>query len=177
MCVWCSLAVVRGCSLVVCGCSLVLCGCSLAVVGGCSLAVCVGFSLQASLVAEDGLRGTQASAAGSGAQSSRPPGSGAQALSCGAGAQVLCRVWDPPRSGSRPVSPARAGRFSPTEPPVSPSRCEFKASARGASWFLQSCSAAWVRCGPGFDCWAAVRRVGWGVVMMMPCGIHVGEAR
>ena len=75
---------------------------------------------------------------GCGAQSSRPPGSGAQALSCGAGAQVLCCVWDPPRSGSRPVSPARAGRFSPTEPPGSPSRCEFKASARGAGWFLSS---------------------------------------
>ena len=41
--------------------------------------------------------------------------------SCGSGAQLLRGMWDPPRPGLEPVSPALAGRFSTTAPPGKPS--------------------------------------------------------
>ena len=44
--------------------------------------------------------------------------------SCGARAQLLHSMWDPPRPGLEPVSPALAGRFSTTAPPGKP-RKEF----------------------------------------------------
>ena len=37
--------------------------------------------------------------------------------SCGSRAQLLCGMWDPPRPGLEPVSPALAGRVSTTAPP------------------------------------------------------------
>ena len=37
--------------------------------------------------------------------------------SCGSRAQLLCDMWDPPRPGLEPVSPALAGRLSTTAPP------------------------------------------------------------
>ena len=37
--------------------------------------------------------------------------------SCGSRAQLLRGMWDPPRPGLEPVSPALAGRFSTTAPP------------------------------------------------------------
>ena len=40
--------------------------------------------------------------------------------SCGAWAHLLRGMWDPPRPGLEPVSPALAGRFSPTAPPGKP---------------------------------------------------------
>ena len=40
--------------------------------------------------------------------------------SCGSRAQPLCGMWDPPRPGLEPVSPALAGRFSTTAPPGKP---------------------------------------------------------
>ena len=40
--------------------------------------------------------------------------------SCGSWAQLLCGMWDPPRPGLKPVSPALAGRFSTTAPPGKP---------------------------------------------------------
>ena len=40
--------------------------------------------------------------------------------SCGARAQLLCGMWDPPRPGPEPVSPALAGRPSTTAPPGKP---------------------------------------------------------
>ena len=40
--------------------------------------------------------------------------------SCGSRAQPLCGMWDPPRPGPEPVSPALAGRFSTTAPPGKP---------------------------------------------------------
>ena len=40
--------------------------------------------------------------------------------SCGSRAQLLCGMWDPPRPGLEPVSPALAGRFSTTAPPGKP---------------------------------------------------------
>ena len=39
---------------------------------------------------------------------------------CGSRAQLLRGMWDLPRPGLEPVSPALAGRFSPTEPPGKP---------------------------------------------------------
>ena len=40
--------------------------------------------------------------------------------SCGSGAQLLHGMWDLPRPGLEPVSPALAGRFSTTAPPGKP---------------------------------------------------------
>ena len=40
--------------------------------------------------------------------------------SCGSRAQWLRGMWDPPRPGLEPVSPALAGRFSTTAPPGKP---------------------------------------------------------
>ena len=42
--------------------------------------------------------------------------------SCGSWAQPLCGMWDLPRPGLEPVSPALAGRFSTTAPPGKPER-------------------------------------------------------
>ena len=41
--------------------------------------------------------------------------------SCGSRAQLLRGMWDLPRPGLEPVSPALAGRFSTTVPPGKPS--------------------------------------------------------
>ena len=40
--------------------------------------------------------------------------------SCGSRAQLLRGIWDPPRPGLEPTSPALAGRFSTTAPPGKP---------------------------------------------------------
>ena len=40
--------------------------------------------------------------------------------SCGSRGQLLHGMWDPPRPGLEPVSPALAGRFSTTAPPGKP---------------------------------------------------------
>ena len=42
---------------------------------------------------------------------------------CGSRAQLLCGMWDLPRPGLEPVSPALAGRFSTTEPRGKPQVC------------------------------------------------------
>ena len=39
---------------------------------------------------------------------------------CGSRAQLRCGMWDPPRPGLEPVSPALAGIFSTTAPPGKP---------------------------------------------------------
>ena len=39
---------------------------------------------------------------------------------CGSRAQPLCGMWDPPRPGLEPVSPALAGRLLTTAPPGKP---------------------------------------------------------
>ena len=39
---------------------------------------------------------------------------------CGSRAQLLCGIWDLPRPGLEPVSPALAGRLSTTAPPGKP---------------------------------------------------------
>ena len=46
--------------------------------------------------------------------------------SCGSRAQLLRGMWDLPRPGLEPVSPALAGRFSTTAPPGKPRKCHFK---------------------------------------------------
>ena len=40
---------------------------------------------------------------------------------CGSRAQLLRGMWDPPRPGPEPASPALAGRLSTTAPPGKPS--------------------------------------------------------
>ena len=45
--------------------------------------------------------------------------------SCGPRAQLLRGMWDPPRPGLEPVSPALAGRFSTTAPPGKPDHMVF----------------------------------------------------
>ena len=45
--------------------------------------------------------------------------------SCGSRAQSLHGMWDPPRPGLEPVSPALAGRLSTTAPPGKPSIFNF----------------------------------------------------
>ena len=42
---------------------------------------------------------------------------------CGSWAQLLCGMWDLPRPGLEPVSPALAGRFPTTAPPRKPYLC------------------------------------------------------
>ena len=44
---------------------------------------------------------------------------------CGSQAQLLRSMWDLPRPGLEPVSPALAGRFSTTAPPGKPLYCLF----------------------------------------------------
>ena len=39
---------------------------------------------------------------------------------CGSRAQLLCGMWDLPRPGLEPMSPALASRFSTTAPPGKP---------------------------------------------------------
>ena len=45
---------------------------------------------------------------------------------CGSRAQLLRGMWDPPRPGLEPVSPALAGRFSTTAPPGKPHLLPFE---------------------------------------------------
>ena len=44
---------------------------------------------------------------------------------CGSWAQLLRGMWDPPRPGLEPVSPALTGRFSTTVPPGKPAPMKF----------------------------------------------------
>ena len=70
--------------------------------GGHSSSRCAGlFTIVASLVAEHRLQTHRLS-------------------SCGLRAQLLRGMWDLPRPGPEPVSPALAGRFSTTAPPGKP---------------------------------------------------------
>ena len=69
--------------------------------GGHSSSRCAGLSPSRPLVTEHRL------------QTRRPS-------SCGSWAQLLRGMWDPPRPGLEPVSPALAGRLSTTAPPGKP---------------------------------------------------------
>ena len=70
------------------------------------IAMCGPLSIAASLVAEHRLQMRRLS-------------------NCGSRAQLLRGMWDPPRPGLEPVSPALAGRFSTTAPPGKPCFCFF----------------------------------------------------
>ena len=75
--------------------------------GGHSSSRCAGlFTIAASLVAEHRLQMRRLS-------------------SCGSWAQLLRGIWDLPRPGLEPVSPALAGRFSTTAPPGKPPEKSF----------------------------------------------------
>ena len=65
------------------------------------IAVCGPLTIMASLVAEHRLQTHRLS-------------------SCGSRAQLPRGMWDPPRPGLEPVSPALAGRLSTTAPPGKP---------------------------------------------------------
>ena len=65
------------------------------------IVVCGPLTIAASLVAEHRLQTRRLS-------------------NCGSRAQLLCGMWDPPRPGLKPMSPALAGRFSTTAPPGKP---------------------------------------------------------
>ena len=85
---------------------------------------------------------------------------------CGSRAQLFRGMWDPPRPGLEPVSPALAGRFSTTAPPGKPKRRYFVSSVRWYScwefFFLSKlllCSSSpwawmvwWGPGGCGVDC-------------------------
>ena len=70
------------------------------------IAVCGPLTVTASLVAEHRLQTRRLS-------------------SCGSRAQLLRGMWDPPRPGLEPVSPALAGRLSTTAPPGKPWQFSF----------------------------------------------------
>ena len=72
------------------------------------IAVCGPLTIAASLVAEHRLQTHRLS-------------------SCGSQAQLLRGMWDLPRPGLEPMSPAFAGRFSTTAPPGKPPMCSFDA--------------------------------------------------
>ena len=65
------------------------------------IAVCGPLTIAASLVAEHRLQTRKLS-------------------NCGSQAQLLRGMWDPPRPGLEPVSPASAGRLSTIVPPGKP---------------------------------------------------------
>ena len=72
----------------------------------------------ASLVVEHGLWGMWALVvAARGLCSCRSKALEHRLNSCAAWAQLLCIMWDLPRSGIEPMSPALAGGFFTTEPP------------------------------------------------------------
>ena len=52
--------------------------------------------------------------------------------SCGSRAQLLCGMWDLPRPGLEPVSPALAGRLSTTAPPGKPPEYLFWMASLGS---------------------------------------------
>ena len=76
------------------------------------IAVCGPLTIAASLVAEHRLQTRRLS-------------------SCGSRAQLPCSMWDLPRPGLEPMSPALAGRFSTTAPPRKPGWGDFKLSVAG----------------------------------------------
>ena len=52
--------------------------------------------------------------------------------SCGTRAQLLCDIWDLPRSGIKPVSPALAGRFLPQSYQGNPKDAVWKSLLRSS---------------------------------------------
>ena len=69
--------------------------------------------------------------------------------SCGSRAQALRGMWDPPRPGLEPVSPALAGRFSTTAPPGKPLDTVFKGYPCPLSFSVLGGSTECLRLWPG----------------------------
>ena len=84
--------------------------------GGHSSSRCAGLSLSRPLVAEHRLQTHRLN-------------------NCGSRAELLRGMWDLPRPGLEPASPALAGRFSTTAPPWKPCPYFFKQS----SYFIHHC--------------------------------------
>ena len=62
--------------------------------------------------------------------------------SCGSRAQLLRGMWDPPRPGLEPVSPALAGGFLTTAPPGKPYgifKCWKRLAKNRAPWHVTRC--------------------------------------
>ena len=100
------------------------------------IAVCRPLTIAASLVAEHRLQTRRLS-------------------SCGSRAQLVRGMWDPPRPGLEPVSPALAGRFSTTAPPGRPLNMPFKiyAAYNGRVMSHSVCNVGWQACN---DCLQSV---------------------
>ena len=86
---------------------------------------CVGSSVRARAFSSCGKRGPLFIAARGPLTIAAPPVAGhrlqtRRLSSCGSQAQPLRGIWDLPRPGLEPVSPALAGRFSTTAPPGKP---------------------------------------------------------
>ena len=64
---------------------------------------------------------------------------------CGSRAQLLRGMWDRPRPGLEPVSPALAGRFSTTAPPGKPLVCSLRwlSLTLGIPWTLGNQEESW----------------------------------
>ena len=84
------------------------------------IAVCGPLTIVASVVAEHRLQTRRLS-------------------NCGSRAQLLRGMWDLPRSGLKPVSPALAGRFSTTVPPGKPYKYVLKSFWRCGNTLSLAC--------------------------------------
>ena len=75
--------------------------------------------------------------------------------SCGSRAYLLHGMWDLPRPGLKPVSPALAGRFSTTAPPGKPPVMFFQRKICGDFHGSAVDNTLRSQCrGPGFDPWS-----------------------
>ena len=104
-------------------------------------------TIAASLVAEHRLQTRRLSSCGSRALEHR-------LSSCDSRAQLLRGMWDLPRPGLEPVSPALAGRFSTTAPPGKPSFSFLKNIYLFLAALGLCCCARASHCG-GFSCCGA----------------------
>ena len=66
--------------------------------------------------------------------------------SCGSRAQLLRGMWDPPRPGLEPVSPALAGRLSTAAPPGKPQAVSYKVKHAPAIPPLSTCPGEMKSC-------------------------------
>ena len=76
--------------------------------------------------------------------------------SCGSRAQLLRGMWDLPRPGLEPVSPALAGRFPTTAPPGKPRYWLFK---KNYFYFIFCWSVVDLQCCVSFRCTAKWLRI------------------